>query len=51
MTIKDSARYEVKMKALTVVQALDSYNAPIIDVFNVRNYYIVKIIIFSKSEC
>lgn len=26
------------MKALTVVQALDSYNAPIIDVFNVRNY-------------
>jgi hypothetical protein len=38
ITIKDSARYEVKMKALTVVQALDSYNAPIIDVFNVRNY-------------
>ncbi|OUB57314.1 type-2Aa cytolytic delta-endotoxin [Bacillus thuringiensis] len=38
ITIRDSARYEVKMKALTVVQLLDSYNAPIIDVFNVHNY-------------
>nr|AAP46288.1 Cyt2Aa1 active form [synthetic construct] len=32
-TIKDSARYEVKMKALTLVQALHSSNAPIVDIF------------------
>nr|ACF35049.1 Cyt2Aa [Bacillus thuringiensis] len=37
-TIKDSARYEVKMKALTLVQALHSSDAPIVDIFNVNNY-------------